>query len=98
MITRISSRRDSLATYLPEALCGAVSYDRIAGYFRSSILEIAGEALDSMRTGSVVRVIANSELDALDVLTARAAQQEMTREWHQAIPEDLSPATRERLR
>ncbi len=97
MIRRYSSRRRHLAALLPELLEGATAYDRIAGYFRSSILEVAGEALENMAPDAVVRVVCNSELDPLDVLTARAAQQAMTLEWHRALPDDLSPALRDRL-
>ena len=46
MLTRHSSRRRPLDTgFLAPRLAGARSYDRIAGYFSSSILEVAGEAL-----------------------------------------------------
>ena len=97
MIGRYSSRRRSLEAFLPELLTGARSYDRIAGYFRSSILEVAGEALETMADGAVVRVIANSELDPLDVMTARAAKMAMYREWRASLPEDIPPALRDRL-
>ena len=43
---RHSSRRQRLdSTVLAQRLAGAVAYDRIAGYFRSSLFEVAGEAL-----------------------------------------------------
>ena len=74
MITRHSSRRESLAGFLPGLLDGAVSYDRIAGYFRSSMLEVAGEALEAMGPGARVRVVCNSDLSPLDIQTARAAK------------------------
>ena len=46
MIQRHSSRRNRLdSAVLNQRLEGAVSYDRIAGYFRSSLFEVAGEAL-----------------------------------------------------
>lgn len=46
MLIRHSSRRNRLdQTVLAQRLAGAVSYDRIAGYFRSSLFEVAGEAL-----------------------------------------------------
>ena len=57
MISRYSSRRGSLPSFLPELLHGARSYDRIAGYFRSSILEVAGEALERWLQDAPVRVI-----------------------------------------
>lgn len=97
MITRYSSRRVSLKGFLPDILHGAQSYDRIAGYFRSSILEIAGEALDMMADGACVRVICNSELDPIDVVTASAAKRRMYQEWCRSLPEDITPALKQRL-
>jgi len=97
MITRYSSRRASLKGFLPDILHGAQSYDRIAGYFRSSILEIAGEALDMMADGACVRVICNSELDLIDVVTASAAKRRMYQEWCRSLPEDITPALKQRL-
>lgn len=97
MIERYSSRRSSLRGFLSERLGGARVYDRIAGYFSSSILEVAGEALDSMAPGAVVRVVCNSSLAPLDVATAKAARQAMYREWCTGLPEDVSPALKARL-
>jgi hypothetical protein len=45
LIRRFSSRRQRLdRSFLARHLAGARAYDRIAGYFSSSILEMAGEA------------------------------------------------------
>ena len=96
-IARHSSRRGPLNAFLPELLTGARGYDRIAGYFRSSILEVAGEALESMADGAKVRVVCNSDLQALDVLTARAAKMAMYREWRASLPEDIQAGLRTRL-
>lgn len=87
---RHSSRRvPSLGkSFLAERLRGAHSYDRIAGYFSSSILEIAGEELESM--SGKVRIICNSELDPDDVKSARAAAMAMRREWCRTEPENLA--------
>ena len=47
MIRRFSSRRERLdSSFLNTRLKGARAYARIAGYFSSSILEVAGESLD----------------------------------------------------
>ena len=46
MIHRYSSRRSPLKDFLAARLQGARRYDRIAGFFSSSLLEVAGEALD----------------------------------------------------
>ena len=49
MLNRFSSRRQRLDhSFLVERLRGAQSYDRIAGLFSSSILEVAGEKLESV--------------------------------------------------
>jgi ERCC4-related helicase len=86
MIRRFSSRRQVLGkTFLAERLRGAKSYDRIAGYFSSSILEVAGEEIDGME--GKLRIICNSELDPDDVRSARAAAQAMRREWCAGDPE-----------
>ena len=46
-VKRHSSRREKLdASLLRARLAGAASYDRIAGFFRSSLLEVAGEAIE----------------------------------------------------
>ena len=96
MITRHSSRENFLdESFLNQKLQNAQGYDRIAGYFRSSIFEVAGETLDSV-TGCI-RVICNSDLDALDVRTAKAAQEAMRKSWCAGQPELLSDVNRERF-
>jgi len=101
-ISRFSSRRKRLTGVLPDLLQGASSYDRIAGYFSSSMLEVAGEAIETMREGSVVRVVCNSELMPADVVTiqsaARAANLSMQEEWTSNLPPGVSPGMRERLK
>jgi len=60
MINRFSSCRQPLdESFLNERLKGALSCDRVAGYFSSSIMEVAGEALESMQ--GKVRIVCNSE-------------------------------------
>lgn len=91
MLIRHSSRRARLDhTVLNSRLEGAASYDRIAGYFRSSLFEVAGEALSAV-TGPI-RIICNSDLDAQDVVTAAAAQAALRRSWCDGRPED-APST-----
>jgi hypothetical protein len=46
MIQRYSSRRSPLKDFLATRLQGARRYDRIAGFFSSSLLEVAGEAME----------------------------------------------------
>lgn len=87
---RYSSLRGELfSSLLEKNLAGAKSYDRIAGYFSSSILEIAGEAIESME--GKVRIVCNSDLDIEDVKTAKLASEALRREWCEFKPEDLPP-------
>lgn len=80
MINRFSSRRSQIhEVFLNERLRHAQSYDRIAGYFSSSILEVAGEALESVV--GPIRIVCNSDLDLRDVETARAAEMAIRQEW-----------------
>jgi superfamily II DNA or RNA helicase len=91
-----SSRRQPLdATYLNAALEGALTYDRIAGYFSSSLLEIAGEAIASVE--GKVRIICNSDLHPNDVLTARAADLAIRNEWTSKADAILSLAGKDRF-
>ena len=94
---RHSSRRQSLAPdFLNTRLENAASYDRIAGYFSSSILEVAGEALE--RVTGTIRVVCNSALSKADVEVAKAAQAAMRHEWCDSHPEGLGEAARPRFR
>lgn len=94
-INRYSSRNKELGKqFLSTKLEDAVSYDRIAGYFCSSIIEVASEALENI--SGKVRVICNSGLDPLDVTAAKLA---MRQEWNAFKPEEVyvSPAAISRL-
>ncbi len=97
MLQRHSSRLNRLDhSVLAQRLNGAVSYDRIAGYFRSSLFEVAGEALESL--AGPVRIICNSDLDPQDLVTAAAAQAALRRSWCAGKPEDAPPAALPRYR
>ena len=88
MMYRYSSRSKRLEqAFLNKKLTGAKSYDRIAGYFSSSILEVAGEAIESIK--GQVRVICNSSLAKEDVITATAAKNAMRKEWCSSRPEEI---------
>jgi hypothetical protein len=94
MLKRHSSRRTRLDhTVLAKRLEGAVSYDRIAGYFRSSLFEVAGEAITGV--AGPVRIICNSDLDPQDLITAAAA---LRRSWCSGKPEDAPPLAMHRYR
>ncbi|MBP8824422.1 MAG: DEAD/DEAH box helicase family protein [Flavobacteriales bacterium] len=96
MIHRFSSRTHKLGhSYLNERLKDASSYDRIAGYFTSSILEVAGEALEAME--GKVRIICNSDLDPRDVETARSAELALGKEWRAKSEDKMDPRAKKRL-
>jgi len=98
MINRFSSRKTDLGKqYIVDRLQGAVSYDRIAGYFCSSVLEIAGEAIASIK--EKVRIICNSGLSPNDIEVAGLAASRMKQEWCEWKPEEkyTSEAEAERL-
>ena len=59
-IERFSSRREALGPVLRRPAAGASRYLRIAGYFRSSLLEVVGEALETV---GEIRVVCNGDLD-----------------------------------
>ncbi|MCK9217633.1 MAG: phospholipase D-like domain-containing protein [Firmicutes bacterium] len=88
MVNRYSSRRQSLTdSFLNKKLKDAKAYDRIAGYFSSSILEAAGESIESIK--GKARIICNSDLDEKDVMTARVAKDSLRKEWCSFKPEEL---------
>ena len=90
MLKRYSSRRTRLDhAVLNQRLEGAVSYDRIAGYFRSSLFEVAGEAI--AKVAGPVRIICNSDIDPQDLVTAAAAQAALRRSWCSGKPEEAPP-------
>ncbi len=90
MLQRHSSRRRRLDhTVLNQRLDGAASYDRIAGYFRSSLFEVAGEAV--MQVAGKVRIVCNSDLSRKDLETAAAAQASLRQSWCAGRPEDAVP-------
>ncbi|MGH8718922.1 MAG: phospholipase D-like domain-containing anti-phage protein [Burkholderiales bacterium] len=96
MLNRFSSRRQRLdSSFLTPRLHRALGYDRIAGYFSSSILEVAGEALESVQ--GTVRMVCNSGLEARDVITAKAAQAAMRQEWCASHPEQLGDLSKDRF-
>lgn len=92
-----SSRRSRLdQSVLSQRLAGAVAYDRIAGYFRSSLFEVAGEALGQVQ--GPIRILCNSDLDPQDVVTAAAAQAALRRSWCEGQPQAAPPSAMPRYR
>lgn len=84
-IARFSSRRQRLdKEFLANRLQGAVSYRRIAGYFRSSIFELVGEEIAGIPD---VRIVCNSELDVADIQVSKAAREAALKEvWNETSP------------
>ncbi len=86
MINRYSSRQCRLdKAFLNEKLKSAKTYDRLAGYFCSSVLEIAGESIEAVEGN--VRVICNSNLSPEDIEVAGYAHR-MKQEWCEFLPEE----------
>ncbi len=103
MIHRFSSRQQAQTgsslgqSYLNDRLKNAVLYDRIAGYFSPSILQVAGEAIEAIRK---TRVICNSQIVFGRIapgenLSETAFQDAMRTEWcdmeiqNQGVPKSL---------
>ncbi len=97
MLNRYSSRKTDLGKqFLTNRLQGAVSYDRIAGYFCSSVLEIAGEAMEQI--SGKIRIICNSTISAADVRVAGLASQRLKQEWGAFEPENVYTSPNEAAR
>ena len=72
VLRRFSSRLVRLDhAFLRDRLRGARQYDRIAGYFRSSIFEVAAEEL---QTVGRIRVVCNSDLNPEDLKASKEAR------------------------
>ena len=73
-LRRFSSRRERLDhAFLRDRLHDAATYDRIAGYFRSSIFEVAAEEIARIDR---VRIVCNSDLDPDDLRTSQAIREQ----------------------
>jgi hypothetical protein len=96
-LKRYSSRQQRFdRQLLTNELTGARSYDRIAGYFSSSLFEVAGEALASM--SGKARIVCNSDLHPRDVETATAAAAAIRQAWCTSAPELRLDASGEPMR
>ena len=75
LIKRFSSRKERLShVFLKDRLDGAESYDRIAGYFRSSVFDLISEEISKTIR---VRMVCNADLDPRDLLIAQVER------WHE---------------
>jgi hypothetical protein len=84
-ISRFSSRNQRLShVFLKDRLKGAATYDRIAGYFRSSVFDLIHEEISTIGR---VRIVCNADLDPRDLtaagLSQRARDQAQVAQWHE---------------
>lgn len=95
-IRRFSSRAQRLdQTILLEHLKGARSYKRIAGYFTSSLFEVAGELLDDIPE---VKIVCNVDIHPEDLRVAQLREAKMLGRWNENALEAEALLNRERYR
>ena len=93
-IRRFSSRTHRLdQTILLEHLKGARSYRRIAGYFTSSLFEVAGELLDDIPE---VKIVCNVDIHPDDLRVATLREAKMIGRWNERALEAEALLNRER--
>ncbi|MBC2771159.1 phospholipase D-like domain-containing anti-phage protein [Pusillimonas minor] len=95
-IRRFSSRAHKLdASFLIQHLVGAQSYKRIAGYFTSSLFEVAGEALEHIPE---VQIVCNVDIHPDDLRVAQLRESKMLGRWNERGLEAEALLNRERYR
>jgi len=95
-IRRFSSRTQRLdASFLMRHLAGARSYKRIAGYFTSSLFEVAGEALEQIPE---VKIVCNVDIHPDDLKVAQLRESKMLGRWNERGLEAEALLNRERYR
>lgn len=95
-IKRFSSRTHRLdASFLMQHLAGARSYKRIAGYFTSSLFEVAGEALEHIPE---VKIVCNVDIHPDDLKVAQLRESKMLGRWNERALEAEALLNRERYR
>ncbi|WP_323003811.1 phospholipase D-like domain-containing anti-phage protein [Denitromonas sp.] len=95
-IRRFSSRTHRLdASFLMKHLAGAKSYKRIAGYFTSSLFEVAGEALEQIPE---VKIVCNVDIHPDDLKVAQLRESKMLGRWNERGLEAEALLNRERYR
>ena len=95
-IRRFSSRTHRLdASFLMQHLAGARSYKRIAGYFTSSLFEVAGEALEHIPE---VQIVCNVDIHPDDLKVAQLRESKMLGRWNERAVEAEALLNRERYR
>lgn len=95
-IRRYSSRTHRLdQTVLVEHLKGARSYKRIAGYFTSSLFEVAGEMLEGIPE---VKIVCNVDIHPDDLRVAKLREAKMLGLWNENSLEAETLLNRDRYR
>ena len=95
-IRRLSSRTERLdQTFLLEHLKNARSYKRIAGYFTSSLFEIAHEWLDEIPD---VKIVCNVDIHPDDLKVAQLRESKMIGRWNENAIEAEALLNRSRYR
>lgn len=95
-IRRFSSRTHRLdSSFLLEHLQGARSYKRIAGYFTSSLFEVANELLESIPE---VKIVCNVDIHPDDLKVAQLRESKMVGRWNDRALEAEALLNRDRYR
>lgn len=93
-ITRMSSRTHALdQSFLAEHLKGARRYRRIAGYFTSSLFEVAGELIEQIPE---VQIVCNADIQAEDLRVAQVCEAKLLGKLNEQSVEAESLLNRER--
>jgi superfamily II DNA or RNA helicase len=95
-IRRLSSRTHQLdVSFLLEHLPGARSYKRIAGYFTSSLFEVANELLEAIPE---VKIVCNVDIHPDDLRVAQLREAKMIGRWNERAFEAEALLNRDRYR
>lgn len=95
-IRRFSSRTHRLdSSFLLEHLKGARSYKRIAGYFTSSLFEVAHELIEAIPD---VKIVCNVDIHPDDLKVAQLRESKMIGRWNEQDIETEALLNRDRYR
>ena len=95
-LRRFSSRTHRLdQSFLAEQLKGALSYRRIAGYFTSSLFEVAHEWLEQIPD---VKIVCNVDIHPDDLKVAQLRESKMLGRWNANAIEAEALLNRDRYR
>ena len=95
-IRRFSSRTQRLdSSFLLQHLQGAHSYKRIAGYFTSSLFEVANELLESIPE---VKIVCNVDIHPDDLKVAQLRESKIVGRWNDRALEAEALLNRDRYR